>query len=124
MATIAQEEAMVDVARPRMTEQPTQGVAGLPMLGLGLAASLAGGGLLTRAIPPAASGLAASPIERLFEILLILVSLAALRGLTAVAPGEARVIEVFGQYIGTMRASGLRWVNPFARRKVVSTRLR
>ncbi|HEY3872121.1 MAG TPA: SPFH domain-containing protein [Actinocrinis sp.] len=45
-------------------------------------------------------------------------------GLTAVAPGEARVISLFGRYVGTIRHTGLRWVNPFTKRQRVSTRVR
>jgi regulator of protease activity HflC (stomatin/prohibitin superfamily) len=48
----------------------------------------------------------------------------ALGGLTAVVPGQARVVQLFGHYSGTMRTPGLRWVNPLARRRMVSTRLR
>lgn len=47
-----------------------------------------------------------------------------LAGLTPVTPGEARVVQLFGRYHGTIRASGLHWVNPFARRRKVSTRVR
>ena len=45
-------------------------------------------------------------------------------GLTAVAPGQARVVSLFGRYLGTMRATGLHWVNPFTRRRRISTRVR
>jgi regulator of protease activity HflC (stomatin/prohibitin superfamily) len=45
-------------------------------------------------------------------------------GLTAVAPGQARVVSLFGRYTGTIRDTGLRWVNPFTRRRQVSTRIR
>jgi regulator of protease activity HflC (stomatin/prohibitin superfamily) len=45
-------------------------------------------------------------------------------GLTAVVPGEARVVQLFGRYHGTIRSPGLRWVNPFAKRRKVSTRVR
>jgi regulator of protease activity HflC (stomatin/prohibitin superfamily) len=45
-------------------------------------------------------------------------------GLTAVAPGQARVVSLFGRYAGTIRDTGLRWVNPFTRRRQVSTRIR
>src|SRR5207302_5363165 len=48
----------------------------------------------------------------------------ALSGLTAVAPGQARVVSLFGRYLGTVRTNGLRWVNPFAKRQRVSTRIR
>ncbi len=47
-----------------------------------------------------------------------------LRGLITIAPGEARVLQFFGRYIGTVRADGLRWVNPFASRRKVSTQVR
>jgi len=36
----------------------------------------------------------------------------------------ARVVQLFGRYRGTIRATGLRWVNPFAKRLKVSTRIR
>jgi hypothetical protein len=32
--------------------------------------------------------------------------MAAIRGLIAVAPGEARVVQLFGSYAGTIRGSG------------------
>jgi regulator of protease activity HflC (stomatin/prohibitin superfamily) len=47
-----------------------------------------------------------------------------LAGLTAVKPGEARVVQLFGGYRGTVRTTGLRWVNPFAVRRSVSVRIR
>ncbi len=47
-----------------------------------------------------------------------------LRGLTAVVPGQARVVQLFGRYRGTIRESGLQWVNPFTERIKVSTRIR
>jgi regulator of protease activity HflC (stomatin/prohibitin superfamily) len=45
-------------------------------------------------------------------------------GLTPVVPGEARVLQLFGAYRGTVRDPGLRWVNPFTRRRKVSVRVR
>jgi regulator of protease activity HflC (stomatin/prohibitin superfamily) len=60
----------------------------------------------------------------LAALLLIGLGMAAIRGLIAVAPGEARVVQLFGSYAGTIRGSGLRWVNPLAQRIKVSTRIR
>jgi regulator of protease activity HflC (stomatin/prohibitin superfamily) len=57
-------------------------------------------------------------------VLLIIAAWLAFGGLTPVVPGEARVIQLFGQYRGTVRESGLQWVNPFTRRIKVSTRIR
>ena len=45
-------------------------------------------------------------------------------GLTPVVPGQARVVQLFGRYRGTIRDSGLQWVNPFTRRITISTRIR
>jgi regulator of protease activity HflC (stomatin/prohibitin superfamily) len=47
-----------------------------------------------------------------------------LRGLAAVAPGQARVVQLLGRYTGTIRRTGLRWVNPFTTRRRISTRIR
>jgi len=45
-------------------------------------------------------------------------------GLTAIKPGEVRVVQLFGGYRGTVRTTGLRWVNLFAVRRRVSVRIR
>jgi regulator of protease activity HflC (stomatin/prohibitin superfamily) len=57
-------------------------------------------------------------------IVLIIVVTSALPGLTIVAPGRARVIQLFGKYKGTIREPGMQWVNPFTNRIPVSTRIR
>ena len=56
--------------------------------------------------------------------ILILAGVSIVRGLTAVAPGRAHVVQLFGKYRGTIRQPGLQWVNPFANRIPVSTRIR
>jgi regulator of protease activity HflC (stomatin/prohibitin superfamily) len=45
-------------------------------------------------------------------------------GLTPVAPGEARVVQLLGRYAGTIRAQGLQWVSPATKRHKISTRVR
>jgi regulator of protease activity HflC (stomatin/prohibitin superfamily) len=57
-------------------------------------------------------------------IILIVLGGFSFGGLTQVQPGRARVVQLFGQYRGTVREQGLQWVNPFARRIAVSTRVR
>ena len=39
-------------------------------------------------------------------------------------PGQALVLEVFGRYTGSIRTSGLQWINPLSRRRHVSTKIR
>jgi regulator of protease activity HflC (stomatin/prohibitin superfamily) len=57
-------------------------------------------------------------------VVIFVVVAVALRGLVPVVPGRARVVQLFGQYRGTIRDAGLKWVNPFTERIEVSTRIR
>jgi regulator of protease activity HflC (stomatin/prohibitin superfamily) len=57
-------------------------------------------------------------------ILVIIFGSLMVRGLTAVVPGRAHVVQLFGNYKGTLRQPGLQWVNPFTSRIAVSTRIR
>jgi len=45
-------------------------------------------------------------------------------GLFMVHPNEAKVLQLFGQYVGTAHEAGLRWANPFYAKTKVSTRVR
>lgn len=46
------------------------------------------------------------------------------RGFFMVAPNQARVLQLFGDYAGTAKVPGLRWANPFYTRKKISLRVR
>ena len=60
------------------------------------------------------------PVVVLFPILLFLFF-----GLFTVSPNEARVLQLFGRYIGTVSDHGLRWANPLYYPKTrVSLRVR
>ncbi|WP_263248342.1 SPFH domain-containing protein [Saccharopolyspora rosea] len=84
------------------------------MLVLGLLAVLAGAFLAV---------LEVAALAPLVVVLLVL-GVLLLRGLITVAPGEARVLQLFGRYTSTVRAPGMRWVNPLTTRTKVSTRIR
>lgn len=45
-------------------------------------------------------------------------------GFYMVHPNQGKVLQLFGQYAGTDRATGLRWANPFYSKKSVSLRVR
>ncbi|MET9601555.1 SPFH domain-containing protein [Streptomyces sp. NPDC006459] len=94
---------------------------GLALL-LGLAGLLAGGGLI--AAGAVATAAVAKALLIAAGVLLGLLSVIAMSGLNTVAPGEARVVQLFGRYRGTIRADGLRWVNPLTSREKISTRVR
>jgi regulator of protease activity HflC (stomatin/prohibitin superfamily) len=57
-------------------------------------------------------------------VIIASVALGLLGGITIVAPGRAQVVQLFGNYKGTIRKPGMQWVNPFAKRIAVSTRIR
>jgi len=45
-------------------------------------------------------------------------------GLFMVNPNEARVLQLFGRYVGSAKLQGLRWANPFYTKRKVSLRVR
>ena len=45
-------------------------------------------------------------------------------GLFVVNPNQAKVLQLFGDYVGTARVPGLRWANPFYSKKGISMRTR
>jgi len=45
-------------------------------------------------------------------------------GLFIVNPNEAKVLQLFGQYVGTVHVPGLRWANPFYSKRKISVRVR
>ncbi len=59
-------------------------------------------------------------------IVLAAIALVASQGFVVVRPNEARVLVLFGRYIGTLLEPGLWWVNPFTvrSREKVSLRVR
>ena len=44
-------------------------------------------------------------------------------GFFMVNPNEAKVLQLFGKYVGSAREAGLRWANPFYTKKKVSLRV-
>jgi regulator of protease activity HflC (stomatin/prohibitin superfamily) len=44
--------------------------------------------------------------------------------LVVIPPGQTRVVQFFGRYVGTVREPGLNWVLPLTTRKSVSVRVR
>ncbi len=114
-------ERKLEGARQPVTEKPAWFLPGVRMLLLGIVVILVG-----VAVAVGASHLtgAASDGLILLTVLILLCGALMLAGLTPVSPGHARVIQLFGRYCGTIRDTGLKWVNPFTKRLVVSTRIR
>ncbi|MEV5100398.1 SPFH domain-containing protein [Streptomyces massasporeus] len=111
-----------EMPAPRVREFTAHSIGGGLALLLGLVGLLAGAGLIAAATSVDASGAKAGLI--IGGILVALAAFLAMCGLNMVAPGEARVVQLFGRYRGTIRQDGLRWVNPFTSRTKISTRVR
>lgn len=119
------EEPGVEMPAPQVREQRTDGAAGLSVAGLIGLSVLGGIGIgawgVLRLVD---GGIAFGVVLVVAGVLLVLAGVSAAAGLTMVAPGQARVIQLFGRYTGTIRTDGLRWVNPLTQRRKVSTRIR
>ena len=61
---------------------------------------------------------------KILSLIVAILALICLGGFYMVAPNEGRVLQLFGQYVGTDRALGLRWANPFYSKQRVSLRIR
>ena len=71
-----------------------------------------------------AGAVAGTPVLVVPGILCGVGFLVSLFGFQAVQPNDARVLLLFGDYVGTIRESGFFWVNPFYTKKRISLRVR
>ncbi len=58
------------------------------------------------------------------SVFLTVVNIIMLVGFFMVHPNEAKVLQLFGQYVGTVHEPGLKWANPFYSKTAVSVRVR
>jgi regulator of protease activity HflC (stomatin/prohibitin superfamily) len=103
-----------------LAEHKAWSVPGVLALVAGLVALCVGIGLLASAL----SSSAGSGVGGGWAAVLLVIAGLLLGGLVPVVAGEARVVQLFGRYQGTVRDAGLAFVNPFTRRRKVSVRLR
>jgi regulator of protease activity HflC (stomatin/prohibitin superfamily) len=117
----ADSESNRPARRPPVTERPAHFLSGLRMLVLGIVVVLIG--VVLAVLAAHDHGGVAKALVALC-VLVFIAGTTMLRGLTSVVPGQARVVQLFGKYRGTIREPGLQWVNPFTDRIKVSTRIR
>ena len=67
---------------------------------------------------------AADPAAVALPVALGVLWLFLLGGFFQVQPNEARVLQLFGRYAGSVREPGLRWTNPFYSKRALSLRVR
>jgi hypothetical protein len=121
MTTQAATVAAPELPSPPVTERAARSVPGLLMLVLGIVSIPVG---VVVAVAASHQSHGAADALALLAVLIFIVTSLVMGGLTPVVPGQARVIQLFGRYRGTIRDSGLQWVNPFTKRVKVSTRIR
>jgi regulator of protease activity HflC (stomatin/prohibitin superfamily) len=108
------------------TSKPSQimrEVLVIPKPGLGMLALFLGGVVVAGLVFLAGAGMG-SPALIIPAILAAIVCVFGLIGLFTVSPNEAKVLQLFGNYMGTVREPGLRWVNPFFTKRGISLRVR
>lgn len=111
-----------EMPAPRVREFTAHSIKGGLALLLGLLGLLIAGALIPAGAAVTATGAKAALIT--VGVLVGIAALFSMCGLNTVAPGEARVVQLFGRYRGTIREDGLRWVNPLTSREKISTRVR
>ncbi|WP_138895780.1 SPFH domain-containing protein [Streptomyces chryseus] len=111
-----------EMPSPRVRERAAHSIGGGLALLLGLLGLLAGAGLVATGATMATTGPKVALIVT--GVVVAFAAFLAMCGLNMVAPGEARVVQLFGRYRGTIRTDGLRWVNPLTTRSKISTRIR
>lgn len=102
----------------QVRERPYDGLAGLPVVAALLAALPLFGWILFAGARSGSALAIGTAAVGLFALLF------AAAGLFMVNPNEGRVLQLFGGYVGTARAPGLRWANPFLTKRQVSLRVR
>jgi regulator of protease activity HflC (stomatin/prohibitin superfamily) len=94
------------------------------MLLLGLLLALAPIACLVLAIDAGDRGDSGqAAVYGLAVIPIVLAAILVLRGLILINPNQAKVVLLFGRYIGSVRRSGFYWVNPFTVRRHISLRI-
>jgi len=116
------ETHMTDNPTTVIEEFPAHSVGGGLALLLGLLGTFGGIGAAVSA--GVVTSVAGKAVLIAGGIVVAITALFFLCGLNMIAPGEARVVQLFGRYRGTLRDDGLRWVNPLMSRTKLSTRVR
>jgi hypothetical protein len=99
------------------------GRPGLPMVGVVTAILALAGWMFWLFVRSAQEG-RPNPWGMVGALVLLGVGVLLMFGFFMVAPNQARVLQLFGDYVGTAREPGLRWANPFYQLRRISVRVR
>jgi regulator of protease activity HflC (stomatin/prohibitin superfamily) len=85
-------------------------------------------GLIVVALLSFFSIIRAAPLDQtgvvVLSVIVLVVSLFCLGGLFIVNPNDAKVLVLFGKYVGTVKQDGFFWANPFLVKRRISLRVR
>jgi regulator of protease activity HflC (stomatin/prohibitin superfamily) len=70
------------------------------------------------------SAMANSPVSAIAFLVGLVLTLICFKGFFMVHPNQAKVLQLFGTYVGSVRQTGLRWANPFYSKEPISLRVR
>ena len=101
-----------------LNEKIIKGISGWLMVAVLIAVLVAFVVMMGVAVQAEASGMIS------LLILVLFTDCICWRGLTVVNPNEAKVVQLFGVYKGTIKEQGLWWVNPLTSRRRISLRIR
>src|SRR5262249_23583030 len=102
------------MAATRTTEITRQSASGYLMFAIGFVLIVLG--LFLILTPPIV------PAKTLMGVVPLIGGIFVFGGLYMLQPNEAALLLLFGQYVGTDHSQGLRWANPFYRKKKISLR--
>src|SRR5262249_3355208 len=103
---------------PMLKERVVHPAPGLAMIVLFLVVIGGGIWLVARAAETQ------SPVGIVSGVLLFLIGAIGLGGIFIVNPNEAKVLTLFGRYVGSVKEPGLWFVNPFTAKRKISLRVR
>ena len=94
-----------------IAEKPYRAMSGWPMLLAGIVTLLLAVFSFVSFVP-------------ILIVVFVLATVLIIPGFMAIAPNDARVLLLFGEYKGSVTESGFFWVNPFFSKKKISRRVR
>jgi regulator of protease activity HflC (stomatin/prohibitin superfamily) len=97
-----------------VVRRPSSGWSALALLIPALLAAIA---LLVAGVAARAAHVAVPAALAMAVVILLLA------GFFVVNPNEAKVLQLFGEYVGSVRVAGFAWANPFLTKKAVSLRV-
>jgi len=116
--------------RVDVQERPAWQTSGFVGVAVALALAIAAGAAvvtLVRRLEPdgGAAGASGAGIVTLavLALLCLLGAISAAASIAVIQPGQTRVVQLFGRYVGTARTAGLVWLLPWTTRRAVSVRV-